>query len=89
MTPSTQAYFTGGGIGYLAGAAFLSSDGDMVGAKITILETGAPMGGSLDGAGDAALGYSMRGHADHRQLRMHLGPVQVHPFAGSFEPQRG
>ena len=61
MKPPRKAYFVGGGIGSLAGAAFLIRDGGMPGAQITVLETGAVLGGSLDGAGDAERGYSMRG----------------------------
>jgi oleate hydratase len=61
MTTTRQAYFIGGGIGSLAGAAFLIRDGGLPGAQITVLEAGAVMGGSLDGAGDAEHGYSMRG----------------------------
>ncbi len=61
MTPTRKAYFVGGGIGSLAGAAFLIRDGAMPGNQISILETGPVMGGSLDGAGDAERGYSMRG----------------------------
>ncbi len=62
MTTSTRkAYFVGGGIGSLAGAAFLVRDAGMPGPQITILEAGKVMGGSLDGCGDADRGYSMRG----------------------------
>jgi oleate hydratase len=61
MTSTRKAYFVGGGIGSLAAAAFLIRDGGMAGGQISILETGAVMGGSLDGAGDADRGYSMRG----------------------------
>eukprot|EP01035_Chromulina_nebulosa_P015314 gene15314-20297_t len=61
MTSTRKAYFVGGGIGSLAGAAFLIRDGSMPGAQISILEAGSVMGGSLDGAGDADRGYSMRG----------------------------
>ncbi len=61
MTSTRKAYFIGGGIGSLAGAAFLIRDGGMPGASISILEAGPVMGGSLDGAGDAERGYSMRG----------------------------
>ena len=61
MTSTRKAYFVGGGIGALAGAAFLIRDGGMPGAQISILEAGSVMGGSLDGAGDADRGYSMRG----------------------------
>ena len=61
MTSPRKAYFVGGGIGSLAAAAFLIRDGGMPGAQITILEAAPLMGGSLDGAGDAERGYSMRG----------------------------
>ncbi len=61
MTSTRKAYFVGGGIGSLAGAAFLIRDGGMPGANISIFEAGRVMGGSLDGAGDAVRGYSMRG----------------------------
>ena len=53
MTSTRKAYFVGGGIGSLAGAAFLIRDGGMPGANISIFEAGRVMGGSLDGAGDA------------------------------------
>ena len=59
-TPS-NSYFIGGGIGSLAAAAFLIRDGKVPGASITILEAGPLLGGSLDGAGDAVKGYSLRG----------------------------
>ena len=61
MTSTRKAYFVGGGIGSLAAAAFLIRDGAMPGNQISILEAGSVMGGSLDGAGDAERGYSMRG----------------------------
>jgi oleate hydratase len=61
MTSTRKATFVGGGIGSLAGAAFLIRDAGMPGSQITILESGPVMGGSLDGAGDAERGYSMRG----------------------------
>jgi len=61
MTSAHKAYFIGGGIGSMAGAAFLIRDGGMPGAQISILDAGQVMGGSLDGAGDAERGYSMRG----------------------------
>jgi len=61
MTSTRKAYFVGGGIGSLSAAAFLIRDGGMPGAQITIFEAGSVMGGSLDGAGNAERGYSMRG----------------------------
>jgi oleate hydratase len=56
-----KAYLVGGGIGSLAAAAFMIRDGDVPGGHISILEAAPVMGGSLDGAGDPAAGYSMRG----------------------------
>ena len=56
-----RAWLVGGGIGSLAAAAFMIRDGGVRGANITILEEAPVLGGSLDGAGDAASGYSMRG----------------------------
>ena len=61
MTATTKAYLIGGGIGSLAAAAFLIRDGAMPGSQITIMESGPTLGGSLDAAGDAQQGYSMRG----------------------------
>jgi oleate hydratase len=61
MKTSSKAYLVGGGIGSLAAAAFMIRDGGLPGANISILEAAPVMGGSLDGAGDAAGGYSLRG----------------------------
>jgi oleate hydratase len=61
MKSPRKAYFVGGGIGSLAGAAFLIRDGGMPGSQISVLDAAPVMGGSLDGAGDADCGYSMRG----------------------------
>ena len=61
MNPKSKAYLVGGGIGSLAAAAFMIRDGGIPGENISILEGFACMGGSLDGAGDPAAGYSMRG----------------------------
>jgi oleate hydratase len=58
---NTKAYLLGGGIGSLAAAAFMIRDGKMEGENISILETLAVLGGSLDGSGDADKGYSLRG----------------------------
>ena len=44
-----------------ADAAFLIRDGDVPGENIIILEAASLLGGSLDGAGDAERGYSLRG----------------------------
>lgn len=54
-------YMVGGGIASLAAAAFLIRDGDIRGSQLTILEQSATLGGSLDAAGTAATGYTMRG----------------------------
>jgi oleate hydratase len=56
-----QAYFVGGGIAVLAGAAFLIRDGHIPGANIHILEELKVTGGSLDGAGSKENGYVIRG----------------------------
>ena len=56
-----QAFLIGGGIGSLTAAAFMVRDGGMPGSSIAILEAAPQMGGSLDGAGDAERGYSLRG----------------------------
>ncbi|UHQ96047.1 oleate hydratase [Natrinema halophilum] len=56
-----DAYFVGGGIASLAGAAFLVRDGEMPGENVTILERVDVMGGALDGAGSPEDGYIIRG----------------------------
>ena len=56
-----KAYMVGGGIGSLAAAAFMIRDGGMFGANITIYEALPVLGGSLDGAGNPADGYRLRG----------------------------
>jgi oleate hydratase len=61
MNSKAKAYLVGGGIGNLAAAAFLIRDGGMPGANISIFESLALMGGSLDAAGTGQHGYSMRG----------------------------
>ena len=61
MTINRKAYLVGGGIGSLAAAAFMIRDGDMAGENITIFEALPLLGGSLDAAGNAEDGYSMRG----------------------------
>ena len=61
MITQSKAYLVGGGIGSLAAAAFMIRDGGMPGEHISIFEALPLMGGSLDGAGDAAGGYSLRG----------------------------
>ncbi|HQS33024.1 oleate hydratase [Polaromonas sp.] len=61
MRNSLKAYLIGGGIGSLAAAAFMIRDGKLPGKNIAILEAAEVLGGSLDGAGDADKGYSLRG----------------------------
>ena len=61
MNATSKAYFVGGRIGSLAGAAFMIRNGGVPGANISILDVMRIMGGSLDGAGDPATGYSLRG----------------------------
>ena len=56
-----RAFLVGGGIASLAAALFLIRDGDMRGTDITIIDEGTLLGGSLDGGGSAADGYSLRG----------------------------
>lgn len=56
-----RAYLVGGGIASMAAAAFLIRDGNMRGHDITIFEESEKIGGSLDGAGSPAEGYSLRG----------------------------
>lgn len=56
-----KAYFIGGGVGTLAGAAFLIRDGGIAGRNITIYEELPIFGGSLDGAQLADGSYSLRG----------------------------
>jgi oleate hydratase len=56
-----KAFLVGGGIGSLAAAAFMIRDGGILGSQVTIFDAGPRWGGSLDAAGDAANGYSMRG----------------------------
>ncbi len=60
---SAQAFtchLVGGGIAGLASAAYLLRDGHVPGQDIRILES-SRVGGSLDAAGSAERGYSMRG----------------------------
>ena len=61
MSINLKAYLVGGGIGSLAAAAFMIRDGGLAGESICIFEVDAVLGGSLDAAGDAERGYSMRG----------------------------
>jgi len=61
MGKTSKAWVIGGGIGSLAAAAFMIRDGGMPGGNISILEAAPLLGGSLDGAGNAMEGYSLRG----------------------------
>lgn len=56
-----QVYFVGGGLASLAGAAYLVRDCDFPGKNIHILEGMNILGGSNDGAGNAADGFICRG----------------------------
>jgi oleate hydratase len=56
-----KAYFIGGGIGSLAGAAFLIRDAGQPGRDIVIYEAQSILGGSLDGAQLPNGAYSLRG----------------------------
>jgi oleate hydratase len=56
-----QHQIVGGGIAGLATAVFLIRDGDVDGEDIHIYEQLGEAGGSLDGSGDAATGYLIRG----------------------------
>ena len=78
-----KAYFIGGGIGSLAGAAFLIRDGGVAGDDITIYEKLSLLGGSLDGARLPDGSYSLRGGRMLRSLRMHMGSPIKHSLLGA------
>ena len=59
-----RAHIIGGGIAGLAAAAFLVDDAGMPAGHVTIYESLPLMGGSMDAAGDAALGYTCRGERE-------------------------
>lgn len=61
MTQAKKAWFVGGGIGSMSGAAFLIRDGGWQGSNITILEELNINGGSCDGSGLPQEGYLVRG----------------------------
>jgi len=61
MNKEAKAYLVGGGIGSLAAAAFMIRDGGVPGDNIFIFESKPILGGSLDGSGNPADGYSLRG----------------------------
>ncbi|WP_029505155.1 oleate hydratase [Lachnoclostridium phytofermentans] len=56
-----DVYFIGGGLGSLAGAAYLIRDCRMSGERIHIIEALPVLGGSNDGAGDDHAGFVCRG----------------------------
>lgn len=56
-----QVYFVGGGLGSLAGAAYLIRDCAFSGENIHILEGMHILGGSNDGIGDPTAGFVCRG----------------------------
>ncbi|MDO8260125.1 MAG: oleate hydratase, partial [Candidatus Magasanikbacteria bacterium] len=57
-----KAYFVGGGIASLAGAAYLIRDANFLGKNIYIFESSQKLGGSLDAQNrPASEGYVMRG----------------------------
>jgi oleate hydratase len=60
MNTKARAYLVGAGIAYLASAAFMIHDGGLPGENISILGAAYILRGSLDGAGDSLLGYSIR-----------------------------
>ncbi|MDR7814688.1 oleate hydratase [Lacrimispora sp.] len=56
-----KAYFVGGGLGSMAGAAYLLRDCNMPGDQITIFEGMHILGGSNDGIGTPEKGFVCRG----------------------------
>jgi oleate hydratase len=56
-----RATLVGGGIATLAAAVYLVRDGALPGSQVRILEQAPTLGGSLDAAGSAEQGFSMRG----------------------------
>ncbi|MFR3730755.1 oleate hydratase [Lacrimispora sp.] len=56
-----KAYFVGGGLGSMAGAAYLIRDCGMAGEQITIFEGMHILGGSNDGIGTPEKGFVCRG----------------------------
>jgi len=70
MSTEARALVVGGGIAGLAAAALLIRDAGWPGRCIEVLEQGDTFGGSLDGGGDPARGYVIRGG---RMLEPHFG----------------
>ena len=61
LSPDLRVYLVGGGIASMAAAAYFIRDGKIKGNRIRILERSDIAGGSLDGAGSAVNGYTLRG----------------------------
>jgi oleate hydratase len=59
-----RAHIIGGGIAGLSAAAFLVTDAGMPAGNVTIYDSLAVMGGSMDAAGDAQRGYTCRGERE-------------------------
>ncbi|MFE5082003.1 oleate hydratase [Streptomyces mirabilis] len=59
-----SAHLIGGGVASLAAAAFLISDGQMDGSRITVYEASSITGGCLDGIKDPVEGYLFRGERE-------------------------
>ena len=55
-----RAHIIGGGLGGLATAAYLATDGHMPGKHITVYEQLHVVGGAMDAAGDAERGFTSR-----------------------------
>lgn len=70
MSIEARAVIVGGGIAGLAAAALLIREAGWPGRRIEVLEQGARFGGSLDGSGDPAQGYVIRGG---RMFEPHFG----------------
>ncbi|MFT6985838.1 MAG: oleate hydratase [Psychromonas sp.] len=60
-----RVYLIGSGIASLASATYLINDAGVLGGNIHILEQNEMVGGALDGAGDAANGFTIRGGRMH------------------------
>ncbi|MEA5073939.1 MAG: oleate hydratase, partial [Eubacterium aggregans] len=61
LSSDRRAYFIGGGIASMAGAAYLVRDCGMPGDHITIYEGLDILGGSNDGSGNPTQGFLCRG----------------------------
>lgn len=63
----SKVYLIGSGIASLAGATFLIKDAGLPGKNIYILEQDDVVGGACDGAGDAEIGFVVRGGRMHEE----------------------